>query len=169
MPSILEQDGRITAWIQQVVIPYPWRVRTALLLAHSGDSILCYLILILIAAFGETTWRVTAIRLLIIMTINAFPIVLIKYSVRRERPLSEYGGLYRKSDPHSFPSGHAARTFLIAIVLQLTTSTAIGIAALLWASLVTLARVGLGLHHASDAVGGILLGASIAVAGVLLI
>ena len=43
-------------------------------------------------------------------------VLAIKFLVRRERPQGEWGGIYRNTDPHSFPSGHAARAFLIAVV-----------------------------------------------------
>jgi undecaprenyl-diphosphatase len=40
----------------------------------------------------------------------------IKFLVRRKRPEGEWGQIYRNTDPHSFPSGHAARAFLIAVI-----------------------------------------------------
>jgi len=164
--ALLEQDRKLTQFLQGWVIPHPWRVRTALLLAHSGDSIVCYLVLSLVAAFTAPGWRDFALRLLLMMTLNAIPIVVLKYSLRRERPVSRYGGIYRRSDPHSFPSGHAARTFLLAVMSALLASPLLGSLLLLWALLVSLARVGLGLHHTSDTVAGAILGSIVALAGV---
>lgn len=164
--ALLEQDRKLTQSIQQWVMPHPWRVRAALILAHSGDSIVCYLVLGIVAICGASFWRDFALRLLLVMTLNAIPIVVMKYTLRRERPESRYGILYRRSDPHSFPSGHAARTFLIAVMSTLTSSPFPGVILLLWASLVSLARVGLGLHHISDTIAGAILGSVVALASI---
>ena len=43
-------------------------------------------------------------------------VMAIKFTIRRRRPDGEWGGLYRSTDPHSFPSGHAARAVLIAVL-----------------------------------------------------
>jgi undecaprenyl-diphosphatase len=92
-------------------------------------------------------------------------VLAIKFLVRRERPQGEWGGIYRNTDPHSFPSGHAARSFLIAII-----ASAFGpawLAALLWvwAPLVALARVAMGVHYLSDVVAGAVLGVIVALFG----
>ena len=41
-------------------------------------------------------------------------VLAIKFLVRRQRPEGEWGAIYRNTDPHSFPSGHAARAVLLA-------------------------------------------------------
>ena len=46
----------------------------------------------------------------------AVMVLLIKFRIRRQRPVGEWGRIYRNTDPHSFPSGHAARAFLIATI-----------------------------------------------------
>ncbi len=44
-------------------------------------------------------------------------VLAIKFSIRRRRPEGEWGAMYRKTDPHSFPSGHATLVFGAAVVL----------------------------------------------------
>ena len=76
----------------------------------------------------------------------------------RRRPEGEWGAIYRKTDPHSFPSGHAARAFLLP-VLALATGPAWFVLALwIWAPLVGLARVAMGVHYLSDIVAGAAVG-----------
>ncbi len=80
-------------------------------------------------------------------------VLAIKFSIRRRRPEGEWGAIYRSTDPHSFPSGHAARAMLIAVL-------AIGLGPVVaGGSLVrldaagSLARVAMGVHYLSDVAG----------------
>ena len=47
-------------------------------------------------------------------------VLVLKFLIRRRRPEGEWGGIYRQTDPHSFPSGHAARSVLIAVLAVAT-------------------------------------------------
>ena len=88
----------------------------AVFFAHSGDSWFCLLALSLIWLFGNPQWHNHA-ALMGVSTVSMALIVLtIKFIVRRHRPEGDWGAIYRKSDPHSFPSGHAARTALLAVM-----------------------------------------------------
>lgn len=73
----------------------------------------------------------------------------------------------------SFPSGHTTTSFAIATVLLLVlwgSRTAwVGWSALLWASLVALSRIYVGVHFPSDVVGGAALGAACGAAIYLLL
>ena len=75
------------------------------------------------------------------------------------------GGIYRNTDPHSFPSGHAARAFLIAAVASVLAPAWLGIILWIWAPLVSLARVAMGVHYVSDVLAGALLGIAVALIG----
>ena len=63
-------------------------------------------------------------------------------------------GIYRNTDPHSFPSGHAARSFLIAVIATGLGPVWLAIILWIWAPLVALARVAMGVHYVSDMVAG---------------
>jgi undecaprenyl-diphosphatase len=86
----------------------------------------------------------------------------IKFLVRRKRPEGEWGSIYRNTDPHSFPSGHAARAFLIAVVASALGPAWLSILLWIWAPLVALARVAMGVHYVSDVVAGAVLGVVVA-------
>jgi undecaprenyl-diphosphatase len=85
-------------------------------------------------------------------------VVLLKFTIRRKRPEGEWGGIYRNTDPHSFPSGHAARTALFAVLGLILGPTWFGLVLLAWAPLVALARVAMGVHYLSDVLVGLAIG-----------
>jgi undecaprenyl-diphosphatase len=68
------------------------------------------------------------------------------------------GKIYRKTDPHSFPSGHAARAVMLATIMLGLGPIWLGILLVIWAILVVLARVLMGVHYLSDVLAGALLG-----------
>ena len=75
--------------------------------------------------------------------------------------MGDWGAFYRKTDPHSFPSGHASRTITMAIVVVAGRSPLIAAALLLWSLLVGLSRIILGVHYLYDVLAGYLLGVGI--------
>jgi undecaprenyl-diphosphatase len=92
-------------------------------------------------------------------------VMTIKFVVRRKRPEGEWGSIYRNTDPHSFPSGHAARAFLIAVIASVFVPPWLLILLWAWAPLVSLARVAMGVHYVSDVVAGAALGMVVAFIG----
>lgn len=130
----------------------------AAVLAHSGDSWFWLAGLVFIYIIGDAAWKFRAVTLAASILITAVLVLAIKFSVRRRRPDGHWGAIYRSTDPHSFPSGHAARAFLIAVLAAGLGPAWFGIMAWLWAPLVTLARVAMGVHYLSDVLAGVLVG-----------
>lgn len=91
--------------------------------------------------------------------VTAAVVMAIKLVVKRRRPEGEWGGIYRSTDPHSFPSGHAARAIMLAVLAILLGPAWFAVILAVWAPFVALARVSMGLHYLSDVAAGILLGA----------
>ena len=111
--------------------------------------------------FGATEWKRSAAWMLAGMIVTAVVVFAIKLTVRRRRPAGEWGGIYRRTDPHSFPSGHAARAIMLASCALALAPLWFGWVLLVWAPLVMLARVSMGVHYLSDVVAGALLGSGI--------
>jgi len=140
----------------------------AILFAHSGDSWLWGLGLGLLWWLGPANWKATALWMLAVIFVTALSVFAIKFTVKRSRPAGEWGQIYRRTDPHSFPSGHAARAMALAI-LGLALGSALhspgqawfGWLLIIWAPLVMLARVAMAVHYLSDVLAGALLGAGI--------
>ena len=154
---LLELDARLSARLRVAERPGVSRTLSAVL-AHSGDSWFWWAGLGFLWWRGDAFWKKWALTVLVSILALAVIVLAIKFLFRRRRPEGDWGALYRTTDPHSFPSGHAARAFLIAVL-----ATGLGpgwLAAILWvwASLVSLARVAMGVHYLSDIVAGIPLG-----------
>lgn len=138
------------------------RIRpAAIFFAHSGDSwfILAVLFIVWLATFktGEFWHHTTAVMAASSIAL-AVLVLIIKFSIRRRRPEGDWGAIYRKSDPHSFPSGHAARTSMLAVLALLTGPLWLGLVLIIWAPMVSLARVAMGVHYFSDVLAGFVLG-----------
>lgn len=130
----------------------------AILLAHSGDSWFWLLGLALLWGFGGPYWRQRSQDLILGILGTALIVMAVKFTVRRRRPEGEWGSIYRKTDPHSFPSGHAARAVMLAVLASSLGPGWFGICLWIWAPLVVLARVSMGLHYVSDVVAGAIFG-----------
>ena len=155
--SVLELDARLSN--QMRVAEKPGALRTiAVFFAHSGDSWFWGAALILTWFWSNVPWRKWESVELLGISLLAVLVMGIKFLVRRRRPEGEWGGIYRNTDPHSFPSGHAARAFLIATLAVGLAPGWLAVLLWIWAPLVALARVAMGVHYVSDVVAGAVLG-----------
>lgn len=158
MADLSELDARLSARLRVAEKPGKRR-RLAIIFGHSGDSWFWLLGLLLLVWLGDDSWRRLAVVMIAGILLTAVIVLLIKFSVRRQRPEGEWGQLYRRADPHSFPSGHAARALMLAVVaLALAPVPWLGWLLIIWAPLVGLARVATGLHYVSDVLAGWALG-----------
>lgn len=162
--SILELDARLSSQLRVAEKPGFLRNLSAFL-AHSGDSWFWFAALIIFWFFSNTLWKQWEVVEFFGILGLAGVVLAIKFLVRRKRPEGEWGGIYRNTDPHSFPSGHAARSFLIAVVGTALAPPWLAAALWVWAPLVALARVAMGVHYLSDVVAGALLGVIVGVIG----
>jgi undecaprenyl-diphosphatase len=154
---LLELDARLSRRMR--VAERPGRLRTAAaLLAHSGDSWFWIAGLGIIWLAGAGLWRERASAMLVNVLLTAVLVLAVKFTVRRRRPEGEWGAIYRSTDPHSFPSGHAARAAMLAVLAAGLGPAWFGAALVAWAPLVSLARVAMGVHYLSDVLAGVLIG-----------
>ncbi|HSK87218.1 MAG TPA: phosphatase PAP2 family protein [Anaerolineales bacterium] len=164
MNSILELDVRLSTQMRVAEKPGALRI-VSVIFAHSGDSWFWAIGLIVIWLAGNSFWKEWAVVQFASISLLAAMVLLIKFRVRRKRPEGEWGRIYRFTDPHSFPSGHAARAFLIATIATGLGPAWLAIALWIWAPLVALARVAMGVHYLSDVVAGTLFGIVVALIG----
>jgi undecaprenyl-diphosphatase len=157
LARLLSADARWSESLRRAERPGVLRV-AATIFAHSGDSWFWGIALAVIAWRGDAFWRSWAVHLVLSIAALAAVVMAIKLLVRRRRPAGEWGAIYRNTDPHSFPSGHAARAALLAVLLSAWGPAWAAPIAIAWAPLVSLARVALGVHYLSDVVAGALLG-----------
>lgn len=144
----------------------PGLLRTvAMIFAHSGDSWFWGLGLLVLWLLGNTFWKQWSVYELFWISLLAALVMSLKFTIRRRRPEGEWGAIYRNTDPHSFPSGHAARAFLIVVIATLLGPFWLATILWIWAPLVSLARVAMGVHYLSDIFAGALVGVLVALVG----
>ncbi len=91
--------------------------------------------------------------------------IILKNWIGRTRPyeiIPELTVLVSPQSDFSFPSGHAASAFAVAVVLFVRLPKRYGIPALVLASLISFSRLYIGVHYPSDVLAGILLGTTLA-------
>jgi undecaprenyl-diphosphatase len=166
LEQILIFDARISKILR---VPKEQKFLSIILkiFAHSGDSWFWLAGLFITWIFSEGEWRQRSAFLGVGLFIMAAVVILLKFSIRRPRPEGEWGQIYRITDPHSFPSGHAARSAALAVMGLAVGPTWFAIALCLWAPWVGLSRVALGVHYLSDVIAGWLVG--VAMGGIALL
>ncbi len=163
--NILKVDADLSNRMRIAEKPGLLRTLSAFL-AHSGDSWFWGAGLILLWLFGDSFWKKWALVVFGGIAVLAVMVLIIKFSVKRRRPEGEWGLLYRSTDPHSFPSGHAARSFLIGTLSVALGPLWLALILVIWAPLVALARVAMGVHYVSDVLAGALLGILVGLIGI---
>ena len=160
--AILKIDQKISARLLISREKYFLR-KAAAFFAHSGDSWFWVAGLFIVWLAARDSWHTIAALLAGSIVFQACFVLAIKFLIRRKRPEGEWGEIYRKTDPHSFPSGHAVRVCMLAVM-----AWGLGLCPLcwilvVWALVVSLARVALGVHYLVDIIAGWLLGFLIAI------
>ena len=162
--SILKLDARLSK--QMRVAEKPGALRSlAAFFAHSGDSWFWAAALMLGWLVSNSFWRKWEVVEFVGISLLAPLVLSIKFTIRRRRPEGEWGGIYRNTDPHSFPSGHAARAFLITVIATALAPAWLAAFLWAWAPLVALARVAMGVHYVSDVIAGAIFGVVMALIG----
>lgn len=130
----------------------------ALGLAHSGDSLVWAGLCVLGWLLGDTQWKARAVVVFAGLVVTEIVVVVIKMCIRRPRPPGDAGMIYRKVDPFSFPSGHAARASMLCIISIIMGPAAATLGIALWSPFMIVSRIAIGLHYVLDVLAGILLG-----------
>jgi len=135
-----------------------WRRRGAAVGAHLGDGLLWLLLALSALLWGDASLKGVALQSLTAMIVSAGSVTLIKFSLRRRRPLEPAEGFFfSRYDHYSFPSGHAARMACLTLLMWAShPSFTLPLCALTLATL--LSRLHLGLHYLSDIIGGLVIG-----------
>jgi len=156
--QILKTDARLS---RALLVPKQKTILSVILkvFAHSGDSWFWLAGLLLVWLFSEGDWREHAVFLSAGLVLMAAAVILLKFTIRRRRPEGDWGQIYRITDPHSFPSGHAARSAALVVMAFAIGQPWFGLVVSLWAPWVGLSRVALGIHYLSDVFAGWMVGA----------
>ncbi|HAD05609.1 MAG TPA: hypothetical protein DCE76_00435 [Anaerolineaceae bacterium] len=156
MQKLIQLDVNLSNRLRMEV-DESFRWKLVAFLAHSGDSWF-WLFGLGIVWLLSNAWRGFSAFLIVDILLLAALVMSIKFLVRRSRPPGEWGSIYRNTDPHSFPSGHAARAMMIATVVAANAPLWVAVCVMIWAILVSLSRIFTGMHYVSDVVAGMALG-----------
>lgn len=135
-------------------------------LTHLGDSWAAWIFILMMVARNhnpiERRLKMGIFLPLIYGFVSASQLA-IKHLIDRPRPFLEHDAMVRSvcpTDP-SFPSGHAATAFMMAVILS-TQFPRYRYAFYFLACLVGFSRVYLGVHYPSDVIAGAIIGYAIA-------
>ena len=157
LQKILDLDHKVSHRMRVAETPGALR-QIALLMGHSGDSWFWAAGLLLVLWLGTPVYRHWASVSLVAVLVGAITVLTIKFTIKRSRPEGDMGQIYRKTDPHSFPSGHAVRSLMLGVIALGIAPTWLGVLLIIWGPLVGIARVSIGVHYISDVLAGWLLG-----------
>lgn len=166
------KEIEILKWVHDTFHSQAWLNYIMVAITYIGEfglSVMaCALILFLVKKTRRAGFDMAMGILFNLLIVN----VILKYSVNRARPWTEYAeftqfyeqfGVRQPSDS-SFPSGHASILFCGAVSLLFSYKIK-ALPALAVAFLVALSRIYLCLHYPTDVLGGILVGTACGVAG----
>lgn len=137
-----------------------------IVISSLGDHGSIWLIIIIILLLNSKT-RIIGLHALLayglcLLITNG----ILKNVIGRGRPFDvhrEIIPLINRPTDYSFPSGHTAMAFTIAILLNKLYDNKRGILMIVLATLIALSRLYLGVHFLSDIIGGIVVGWLIAI------
>jgi undecaprenyl-diphosphatase len=156
--SALAHDVQWSAVLRAAGERAPWLRRVAIPLARSGDAWIWFVAAGVLAALGNSAVRRDMVFVVLVIVVTGLVVKLGKVGARRARPNGDWGGSYRRQDPHAFPSGHAARAAVLTVLGFVLGPAWLGPVMVVWTTLVAVSRVVLGVHYVSDVVGGAVLG-----------
>ncbi len=109
--------------------------------------------------------RELGIKAFISLAITAIMVFVLKRLINEPRPFETLQGvnlLVSKPDSSSFPSGHSSLAFSLATTIALSDlRKEVKIIVLLWAVLVAISRIYVGVHYPLDVIAGALIGVSV--------
>jgi undecaprenyl-diphosphatase len=161
LKKILDLDQKYS---QKLYLPSDRKLlrAAAAFFAHSGDSWFWLAGLFIIWLFSKGQLHTMCALFAGAILVQATLVLAIKFKIKRSRPEGEWGAVYRNTDPHSFPSGHAVRAVMLAALAWGLGLQPLAWILAIWAPLVSLARVSLGVHYLVDILAGWLLGLALA-------
>jgi undecaprenyl-diphosphatase len=149
----------------------PWRTAVARALTRAGDGQTWALVGLTCLATLTPYGRHLGLRIAAGSVLGSLFAQALKRSLTRPRPdvsIAGFEALAMNPDRFSFPSGHTAAAFGVAVALA-AEQHGIGPSALLLATGIGLSRVYLGAHYPLDVLAGVFLGVCAGLASRLLV
>ena len=168
--TIQDYDATIYRWFNQFQRS-PKVTKAFRLISKTGDGYM-YLAIGVLAMFIDTAHsKLFVMATLIAYLIEVPSFIGLKQVFKRNRPYVDIKGSYysiQAADKFSLPSGHSAAAFLMMNMIAIYYPM-FWLVALIWAVLIGLSRVILGVHYLGDIVAGALLGTASAMTAVAIV
>ena len=137
-------------------------------ISHTGNGYYYPVVPVMLLIFDSRTAWSFFLAGLVAFAIELPLYKALKNGIKRHRPCEVLSGVHQRispSDRFSFPSGHTAAAFVIATLIAhffpiLTVPVSI------WAMLVGVSRIYLGVHYPTDILAGLVIGIICALAGI---
>lgn len=127
-----------------------------------GDGGLFWIAVCVLLLLIAGTRREIGIPASLSLAVNALLTnVVLKTLIARVRPYNWVTGLQiltREPRDFSFPSGHSAASFSVAMAIYLSGHKRVGTVALIFAALIAVSRLYLGVHYPTDVLAGAAVG-----------
>ncbi len=166
MQALLELDGQILLWIQENV-RQDFLTPLVILITRFGDGGYFWMGLIVALLIPKKTRRIGVIAMISLLVSFLFNNVFLKNVVARTRPYEVVEGLTRliEAQPdYSFPSGHSCNSFVVASAITWASKNKKpGICLMIFAGLIALSRLYVGVHYPTDVICGTISGICISV------
>ena len=137
-------------------------------LTDYGREVVWGLLVVVTFLLGDKRTKLVAVELVLLFVVGIFLGDALKILISRQRPLDSGIILRVPADigPSSFPSGHALIVSIGAALCAVRfRHKAVAAVLIVEATLVCYSRVYVGVHYATDIVGGVFLGIAIALLG----
>lgn len=161
MPSFIQTfDESVLLWIQEV-IRTPWLTPIMQFSSLLLDRGLLSVVTCILLLFFKKTRAIGYTATLSLSICTVITNITLKPLIARPRPyhvLEELITLTHRPHDFSFPSGHTTAVFAVAGVLFFCCPRKYGIPAILFAVLVGLSRIYLGIHFPTDVLMGAFIG-----------
>ena len=159
--KLIEMDGQLLLWIQDnlrfdAITPF---VKAITYSANGGAIMIAATLILMIIPKTRKLGLLCAAALVVNALICN---VIFKNIVARIRPYEVVDGLkliIGKQNDWSFPSGHSSGGFTVSTVIFRETPRKIGIPIIIFALLIALSRLYVGVHYPTDVICGIIIGA----------
>ncbi|MBQ8039819.1 MAG: phosphatase PAP2 family protein [Lachnospiraceae bacterium] len=165
MEAFFELDGNILLWIQEY-IRNDFLTPIFKFITHLGDEGYVWIAIAVLLLFVKNYRKVGLMVGGSLLGSLLFNNMIVKNIVARPRPyrmMEELTILIPEPGEYSFPSGHTSSSFAAGVVLYLMLPKKYGIPAMVLAFLIGISRLYVGVHYPTDVLGGMVMGALLAV------
>lgn len=141
------------------------------IVSRLGDGIFWYLLILCLPLLNGYNGLIQMSYIILVGSVSVLLYKFLKAHLVRERPYISFGSITAQTRPldrYSFPSGHSMNAACLAVLLASCEVLFFEIVSI-FAALVAMSRVILGMHYPSDVVIGLILGAGIALSGLAIL